>query len=226
MHNGELQRGYVHKNANKMWTIKYVNEVPTQVGSRDQVLGEEAVDLQTLNQRIETRCRDDFPGTTSAGSVFSSTVEQDTKLQTLPKGTTTSNLFGILLSDALFTILPENTMVCSTDPPQFILTHRNLSHDFIGSIKRVFWRRNCKCSCEDPKVLVERLYFVYKFFSSTNNPHQENGKVLVDHHRDIFYKEIKHVPRTTRVTVRPTKPFCTCVCLCILGPSLCVWSIS
>jgi hypothetical protein len=41
---------------------------------------------QTLNQRIETRCQDDFPGTTSAGSVFSSTVEQDTELQSLLAG--------------------------------------------------------------------------------------------------------------------------------------------
>jgi hypothetical protein len=31
------------------------------------------------------------------------------------------------------------------------------------------------------------------FFCSTNNPHRENGKVLVGNHRDIFYKEIKHV---------------------------------
>ena len=53
MQNGDLQRGYVHKYENKMWTIKYVNEVPAEAGSREQVLGEEAVDLQTLNQRIE-----------------------------------------------------------------------------------------------------------------------------------------------------------------------------
>ena len=83
MQNGDLQRGYVHKYENKMWTIKYVNEVPAEAGSREQVLGEEAVDLQTLNQRIETRCQDDFPGTTSTGSVFSSAVEQDTELQSL-----------------------------------------------------------------------------------------------------------------------------------------------
>jgi len=28
---------------------------------------------------------------------------------------------------------------------------------------------------------------------SINNPHRDNGKVLVGNHRDIFYKEIKHV---------------------------------
>ena len=70
------------------WSIKYVDEVPAQGGSREQVLGEEEVDLQTLNQRIETRCQDDFPGTTATGSVFSSTVEQDTELQRLLAGCT------------------------------------------------------------------------------------------------------------------------------------------
>jgi hypothetical protein len=62
---------------------------------------------------------DDFPDTTATGSVFSSAVEQDTELQSLPKDTPTSNLFGVILSDA---------------------------------------RRNCKYSCEDPKILVECLY--------------------------------------------------------------------
>ena len=106
-----------------------------------------------------------------------------------PKGTPTSNLFGILLSDALFTILPGEYHRVK----HYLLTQRNLSHDVIGSIKRASWRRNCKYSCEEPKILVERLYFVYRFFYSTNNPHRENGKVWVGNHRDIFYKEIKHV---------------------------------
>jgi hypothetical protein len=106
-----------------------------------------------------------------------------------PKDTPTSNMFAILLSDALFTILPGEYHRVK----HYLLTQRNLSHDCIGSIKHAFWRRNCKYSCEEPKILVERLYFVYKFFCSTNNPHRENGKVLVDNHRDIFYKEIKHV---------------------------------
>jgi len=44
MHNGELQRGYVHKYVNGHWSIKYVDEVPAQGGSREQVLGEEEVD--------------------------------------------------------------------------------------------------------------------------------------------------------------------------------------
>ena len=88
MHNGELQRGYVHKYANGHWSIKYVDEVPEQGGSRERVLGEEEVDLQTLNQRIERRCQDDFPGTTVTGSVFSSAVEQDTELQVLLAGCT------------------------------------------------------------------------------------------------------------------------------------------
>jgi len=34
---------------------------------------------------------------------------------------------------------------------------------------------------------------MYQFFCAINNPHHENGKVLVGDHRDIFYKEIKHV---------------------------------
>jgi hypothetical protein len=34
---------------------------------------------------------------------------------------------------------------------------------------------------------------MYQFFCAINNPHHENDKVLVGNHRDIFYKEIKHV---------------------------------
>ena len=201
-----------------------MNDVPTKRGSRELILGEESVDLKTLNQRIETRFQDDFPGTTATGSLCSSAVEDDDELQRLlegctdhwklefkdrkmtnwnarhwmsnmgsmlstPTGSPLSNLFGVLLSDALFTILPGEYHRVK----HYLLTQRNLSHDVIGSIKRAFWRRNCKYSCEEPKILVEHLYFVYKFFCSTNNPHRENGKVLVGNHRDIFYKEIKHV---------------------------------
>jgi hypothetical protein len=64
-----------------------------------------------------------------------------------PKGTQTSNLFGILLSDGLFTILPgeyHRVKHC-------LLTQHNLSHDFIGSINRAFWRRNCKYSFESQR---------------------------------------------------------------------------
>ncbi len=93
------------------------------------------------------------------------------------------NLFCILLSDVLFTILPGEYHRVK----HYLLTQRNLSHDFIGSMKHTFWRRNCKYSCEEPKILVEWLYFVYKFFCSINNPHRDNRKVLVGNHRDIFY---------------------------------------
>ena len=67
--------------ANGQWSIKYVNDVHTTRGSREQILGEEAVDLLTLNQRIEARCQNDFPGTTATGSVCSSAVEQDDELR-------------------------------------------------------------------------------------------------------------------------------------------------
>ncbi len=93
---------------------------------------------------------DDFPGTTVTGSVFSSAVEQDTELQSLPKGTPTSNLFGVLLSDVLFTILPGEYHRVR----HYLLTQLNLSHDFIGSIKRSFWRRNCKYSCGESKTTL------------------------------------------------------------------------
>ena len=79
-----------------------------------------------------------------------------------PTGSPLSNLFGVLLSDALFTILPGEYHRVK----HYLLTQRNLSHDFIGSINRAFWRRNCKYSCEESKISVERLYFVYKFFCS------------------------------------------------------------
>ena len=87
-------------------------------------------------------------------------ISNMSSMLTTPKVTPTSNLFGILLSDALFTILPGEYHRVK----HYLLTQRNLSHDFIGSIKHAFLRRNCKYSCEEPKILVERLYFVYKFF--------------------------------------------------------------
>jgi hypothetical protein len=74
-----------------------------------------------------------------------------------PTGSPLSNLFGVLLSDALFTILPGEYHRVK----HYLLTQHNLSHDLIGSIKRALWRKNCKHSCGEPKTLVDRLYFVY-----------------------------------------------------------------
>ena len=62
-------------------------------------------------------------------------------------GSPLSNLFGVLLSDALFTILPGEYHRVK----HYLLTQRNLSHDVIGSIKRAFWRRNCKYSFESQR---------------------------------------------------------------------------
>ena len=58
MHNGELQHGYVHKYENRHWSIKYVNDVPTKRGSRELILGDEAVDLADL----ESTYRDKMSG--------------------------------------------------------------------------------------------------------------------------------------------------------------------
>ena len=106
-----------------------------------------------------------------------------------PKGTPTHNLFATLLSDALFTILPGEYHRVK----HYLLSQRNLSSDEIKKMKRSFWRRHCRYACQEPKVLLPRIYFMYQFFCAINNPHHENGKVLVGNHRDIFYKEIKHV---------------------------------
>jgi hypothetical protein len=46
-----------------------------------------------------------------------------------PNGTPTSNLFSMLLSDSLFTILPGEYHRVK----HYLLTQRNLSHDFIGN---------------------------------------------------------------------------------------------
>jgi hypothetical protein len=73
------------------------------------------------------------------------------------------------------------------------LSQRNLSSDEIKKMKCSFWRRHCRYSCQEPKVLLPHIYFMYQFFFSINNPHHENGKVLVGNHRNIFYKEITHV---------------------------------
>jgi hypothetical protein len=106
-----------------------------------------------------------------------------------PKGTPTHHLFTTLLSDALFTILPGEYLRVN----HYLLSQRNLSPDEIKKMKRSFWRRHCRYACQEPKVLLPRIYFMYQFFCSINSPHRENGKVLVGNHRDIFYKEIKHV---------------------------------
>ena len=46
------------------------------------------------------------------------------------------------------------------------------------------------CRASTTKVLVPCIYFVFKFFCSINNPHQENDKVLVGNHRDVFIRKI------------------------------------
>ena len=53
--NGRLERGYVTSCTNSLWTIKYVARFPTSRGSREHVLGEETVDLRTLNALVEIR---------------------------------------------------------------------------------------------------------------------------------------------------------------------------
>jgi hypothetical protein len=106
-----------------------------------------------------------------------------------PKGTPTHNLFSTLLSDALFTILPGEYHRVK----HYLLSQHNLSSDEIKKMKSSFWSRHCRYACQEPKVLLPRIYFMYQFFCAINNPHHEKGKVLVGNHRDIFYKEIKHV---------------------------------
>jgi hypothetical protein len=221
--NGRLQCGYVTSYTNSMWTIKYVDRVPTSRGFHEHVLGEEKVGLSTLNTLVEIRCKDDFPGNTSVGVMWASDADKNAELVILlagctdecktkfkdrktpnwdtrhwmsnfgsklsvSKGTPT-HLFPILLSNALFTILPGEYHRVK----HYLLSQRNLSSDEIKKMKRSFWRRHCRYTCQKPKVLLSHIYFMYQFFCSIKNPHRENGKVLVGNHRDVFYKEIKHV---------------------------------
>ena len=60
-------------------------------------------------------------------------------------------------------------------------------------MKRNYWRRNCRYSCEPPDVLLPRIYFMYKFFCTLDQADNEETKVLKDNHERIFMKEIKHV---------------------------------
>ena len=104
-------------------------------------------------------------------------------------GTPAHNLFFQLLSDALFTILPgEHSRV-----KFFLRTQRNLSDKDVAGMKRNYWRRNCRYSCEPPDVLLPRIYFMYKFFCTLDQADNEETKVLKDNHERIFMKEIKHV---------------------------------
>jgi len=97
--------------------------------------------------------------------------------------------FFQLLSDALFTILPgEHSRV-----KFFLRTQRNLSEKDVAGMKRNYWRRNCRYSCEPPDVLLPRIYFMYKFFCTLDQADNEETKVLKDNHERIFMKEIKHV---------------------------------
>jgi len=106
-----------------------------------------------------------------------------------PPGTPAHNLFFQLLSDALFTILPgEHSRV-----KFFLRTQRNLSEKDVAGMKRNYWRRNCRYSCEPPDVLLPRIYFMYKFFCTLDQADNEETKVLKDNHERIFMKEIKHV---------------------------------
>jgi hypothetical protein len=86
--NGRLQRGFVTSYANSLWTVKYVDRVPTSPGFREHVLGEEKVDLSTLNALVERRCKDDFPGHTSAGAMWASDADKNAELVTLLAGCT------------------------------------------------------------------------------------------------------------------------------------------
>jgi hypothetical protein len=86
--NGRLQRGFVTWYANSVWTVKYVDRVPTSPAFREHVLGEETVDLSTLNTLVERRCKDDFPGHTSAGAMWASDADNNAELVTLLAGCT------------------------------------------------------------------------------------------------------------------------------------------
>jgi hypothetical protein len=113
------------------------------------------------------------------------------------KGEPLYNLFMELVSDAIFTILPGEYHRVR----HFLQKERKnpLTDAQVKQKSRRYWRRMCRFSVEEPKMIIPRLFSVYKFFAGMTDPlrsHENRSKpamVLVDDHWDIFQKMIKYV---------------------------------
>ena len=83
----------------------------------------------------------------------------------MEKGTPAFNLFMSLLSDAVFWILPGEA-----DRVRAHCIALGMDEEQIAKLPRQYWRRRCRYSCPQPRLILRGLVDIYLFFRDMPDP--------------------------------------------------------
>jgi hypothetical protein len=113
-----------------------------------------------------------------------------TNILAVEKGTPAFNLFMSLLSDALFWLLPGETVRVRKHCEALGMTPEQ-----IDKLKRKYWRRKCRYACPAPRLLLRAFYDIYAFFRGMLDPLKPGHQMLVPNHA-------AHLPQGDEVCAR------------------------
>lgn len=104
------------------------------------------------------------------------------------KGSPVLKLFMVLLSNAIFTIMPgEHQRV------RAVLKARGMSDAHIKKLRSSFWRKHCMYVCEPPQNMIPRIFELYCLVRTMKDPDNPQADVCTVGHEKIFAREIKYV---------------------------------
>ena len=187
---GEGTRGHIisYDRSEARWLLQYPNS--------DEP--DEHVDIGTLNVRLRRRAVHDHGPTGIGGAGLPSAgggtdaeallteleggIREDwgwnmpkydarhwmdnlSKIMGAEKGTPAYKLFMSMVSDALYWLLPGETERVQTHCERL-----GMSGAQIKKLRRKYWRRRCRYSCPQPRLMLRSLVDIYLFFRDQPDP--------------------------------------------------------